>query len=124
MELLYEDLSERIIGCLIRVHEELGPALPENTYQAATALEMSASGLVFLREPEFLIRYRDVVIGHHRPDFIVDGKIVLELKSVTRLDEVFRAQVLTYLRVTKLRVGLLINFNVPVLKAGIKRISL
>jgi GxxExxY protein len=63
MELLHEDLTERIIGCLIAVHEELGPCLPEHTYQAAAALEMSARCLTFLREPELVVKYRDVVVG-------------------------------------------------------------
>jgi GxxExxY protein len=124
MELIHEELTERIIGCLIQVHEQLGPCLPEHTYQAATALEMSARGLKFLRQPELIVKYRDVVVGLHKPDFIVEDKVVLELKCVARLDEVFRVQVLTYLHLTKLRVGLLVNFNVPVLKAGIKRIAL
>jgi GxxExxY protein len=124
MEMVHADLTKRIIGCLITVHEELGPCLPEHTYHAASALEMSARGIPFLRDPELIVKYRDVVVGLHKPDFIVDGKVVLELKCVSRLDEVFRAQVLTYLHLTKLPVGLLVNFNVPVLKAGIKRIAL
>lgn len=115
MELIHQDLTERIIGCLINVHDALGPGLAEHSYQAASALEMSACGIPFLREPELIVKYRDVVVGLHKPDFIVDGRVVLELKCVSRLDEVFKSQVLTYLHLTKLRVGLLVNFNVPVL---------
>ena len=85
---------------------------------------MRARGIAFLREPELVVRYRDVVVGLHKPDFIVENKVVLELKCVKQLDEVFRFQVLTYLHITHLRVGLLVNFNVPVLKNGIKRIAL
>ena len=124
MELLHEDVTERIIGCLIAVHEELGPCLPEHSYQVAAALEMNARGLKFLREPELVVKYRDVVVGLHKPDFIVEDKVVLELKCARRFEEVFRTQVLTYLHITKLRVGLLVNFNVPVLKAGVKRVAL
>ena len=124
MDLLYGDLTERIIGCLITVHRALGPCLPERTYQAAATLEFDACGLRFLKEPELVVTYRDVVVGLHKPDFIVENRVVLELKCVKRLDDVFRIQVLTYLHLTKLRIGLLVNFNVPVLKDGVKRIVL
>lgn len=124
MQLKHEELTEKIIGCLIDVHRVLGPGLAEHSYQAAAALAMSACGLAYLREPELVVTYRDVVVGSHRPDFVVDGKVVLELKCVSRLDEVFTSQLLTYLHLTKLEVGLLVNFNVSVLKAGIKRIAL
>ena len=124
MELLHQDVTDRIIGCLIDVHKALGPCLPEHCYQAAAALEMKAQGLKFLREPELIVKYRDVVVGLHKPDFIIEDKVVLELKCVRRLDPVFETQVLTYLHLTKLHVGLLVNFNVQVLKWGIKRLSL
>jgi GxxExxY protein len=97
--------------------------LPEHSYQAAAALEMKAQGLKFLREPEFIVKYRDEVVGLHKPDFIVEDKVVLELKSVKVLSDIFRIQVRTYLHLTKLEVGLLVNFNVVVLKEGIKRIE-
>jgi GxxExxY protein len=116
MELIHEELTEQIIGCAIAVHDKLGPCLPEHAYQTAIALEMKAQGLTFLREPELVVKYRDVVVGLHKPDFIVEGKVVLELKCVQRLEEVFRIQVLRYLHLTKLRVGLIINFNVAFLK--------
>jgi GxxExxY protein len=70
------------------------------------------------------VAYRNVVVGQHRPDFIIDDKVVLELKCVSRFEPVFTSQVLTYLRVSKLQVGLLVNFNVPSLNYGIKRIAL
>lgn len=78
----------------------------------------------YLREPVLPVFYRDMQIGLYRPDFIIENLIVLEIKSVDRYDPVFAAQVLTYLRLTKLRVGLLVNFNRPVLKDGIKRFVL
>jgi GxxExxY protein len=123
MELIHEELTEQIIGCLITVHKALGPGLAEHSYQAASAIEMSVRGIPFLREPELVVRYRDVVVGLHKPDFIVDDKVILELKCVSRIDPVFKSQVLTYLHLTKKRVGMLVNFNVPVLRAGITRIA-
>jgi GxxExxY protein len=122
--MLHADLTERIIGCLIAVHRSLGPGLTESSYQTASALEMKACGLEYTREPRLDVRYRDVLVGRHRPDFIVEGKLILELKCVATLDPVFTSQVLTYLRVSKLRVGLLVNFNVAVLKSGVRRIVL
>ena len=120
--MIHEDLTNRILGAAITVHKALGPALAEQSYQAAMAIEMHACGLAFEREPRLTVKYRGVEIGHHRPDFIVERLVVLELKSVSGLDPVFTSQVLTYLRLTELKVGLLINFNVPAIGYGLKRI--
>lgn len=122
--MLHEDTTDKILGCAVSVHKALGPGLAEVSYQAAMALELTATGLVFTREPSFSVLYRNVVVGHHRPNFVVENLVVLELKSVTRFEPVFTSQVLTYLRVSRLRVGLLINFNVPNLNHGVKRIIL
>jgi len=89
--------------------------LRENPMEAGISLS-------FEREPILSVAYKGAVIGHHRPDFIVEECVVVELKAVHALEPVFTAQVLTYLRVTQLEVGLLINFNVDALKFGIKRI--
>jgi GxxExxY protein len=124
MILLHADVTARIVGCLITAHRVLGPGLAERSCQTACALEFAACGLQFTREPRYIVTYRDVIIGDHRPDFVVEEKVVLELKCVSNLDPVFTAQLITYLRVTKLKVGLLVNFNVPVLKDGIRRIVL
>ena len=120
--MLHEDLTNRILAAAITVHKALGPALAEQSYQTAMAMEMLACGLAFEREPRLTVLYRGVEIGHHRPDFIVERLVVLELKSVAGLDPVFTSQVLTYLRLTGLRVGLLINFNVAAIGYGLKRI--
>ena len=122
--MLHEELTERIITCEIEVHRQLGPGLFESNYQAASAIEFTHAGLSFVREPTLPVFYREVLVGQYRPDFIVENLIVLEVKSVERYDPVFAAQVLTYLRLTKLRVGLPLNFNRPVLKDGIKRFVL
>ena len=122
--MLHEKLTERIITCEIEVHRQLGPGLFEANYQAASAIEFTYAGLSFLREPTLPVFYRDVKVGQYRPDFIVENLVVVEIKSVERYDPVFAAQVLTYLRLTKLSVGLLLNFNRPVLTDGIKRFVL
>jgi GxxExxY protein len=121
---LYQDLTNRILGCLVTVHTALGPGLPERSYHVASALEFAAMGVPFVREPVFTVRYRNVVVGNHKPDFIIEGKVILELKCVAAFDPVHTSQVLTYLRVSGLKVALLVNFNVPTLKTGIKRIVL
>jgi GxxExxY protein len=120
--MLHEDVTKRIISSAIAVHRAIGPGLAETSYQAAMAIEMTDQGLRFEREPTLAVTYKGATIGHHRPDFIVEGCVVVELKAVHTLEPVFIAQVLTYLRVTRLGVGLLINFNVDALKFGIKRI--
>jgi GxxExxY protein len=122
--MLHEELTGRILNAAIQVHKVLGPCLSEASYQAAMALEMSAMTLSFEREPTLEVRYRGVAIGHHRPDFIVERLVIVELKSVARLDSVFTSQVLTYLKLTGLKVGLLINFNVAAIPFGLKRIVL
>jgi GxxExxY protein len=121
---IHEDLSEGIIGCAIAVHQTLGPGLLESSYQAAMAIEMTYAGLSFAREPIVPVIYRNVLVGHHRPDFVVEEAVVIEIKSVERYDPVFAAQILTYLRITGCRVGIPLNFNRPVLKDGIKRFVL
>jgi GxxExxY protein len=109
---LHFELTDRILRCAVAVHREIGPGLPEHSYQTSMALEMSANGIAFVNDRALAVHYRGVVVGWHRPDFIVEQRVVLELKAVVRTDPVFAKQVLTYLKVTGLRVGLLVNFNV------------
>ena len=122
--MIHEELTERIIGCAMAVHQELGPGLLESNYHAGMAIELGLADLSFVREPTIPVIYKGIQIGEHRPDFVVERAVVLEIKSVERYDPVFAAQVLTYLRLTGARVGLLVNFNRPVLKDGIKRFVL
>ena len=98
-------LITRIIGCAIRVHSELGPGFLETIYASALEVEFAHEGIAFEREKPIVVRYRDEVIAGQRLDFVVNGQVILEIKAAT-----------------KLRVGLLINFNVPLVKDGIKRI--
>jgi GxxExxY protein len=122
---LFTDLTDSILRCAIAVHKALGPSLAEHSYQTAMALEMEANGLRFVAGAPIVVRYRDVVVGWHTPDFVVEEKVVVELKAVSNFDPVHSKQVLTYLKVTGLRVGLLLNFDVASLgTSGIKRFQL
>ena len=117
-----EDLVRRVIGALIRVHRELGAGLSESIYAAATRLELQASGIAFEAEKSVPVRYRGQLLGYHYVDLLVEGKVVVELKSVECLRPVHVAQVVMYLRLTGARIGLLANFNVPILKQGLRRV--
>jgi len=112
------------IGCAICVHRELGPGFLESIYHRAMCLELEAAGLSYESQRPVRVRYRNVDIHGQRVDLIVENEIVVELKSVVRLDEVHQAQLMSYLRTTGLRGGLLINFRVPVLRQGLRRVVL
>jgi GxxExxY protein len=120
---LYEEaLTERIIGAAIEVHRALGPGLLESTYQACLAREFLLCGLPFEQERPLPVEYKGVHLDcGYRLDFVVAGKVIVELKAVDGLHPVHEAQLLTYLKLAGCRVGLLINFNVPLLKDGIRR---
>ncbi len=118
------DLTEKVIGCAIEVHRQLGPGLLESIYQKALCYELELAGIVCEAEVTVPIPYKGTNLGEHRPDLLVEGKLVVENKAVERMDEVFRAQLLSYLKLTGKHLGLLINFNVPVLKKGIWRVIL
>jgi GxxExxY protein len=119
-----DPLTERIIGCGIELHRQLGPGLLEATYEAAMAIEMESASLRFQRQLIIPVFYKGRSIGEHRLDFLVEDAVVLELKSVERFDPLFEAQLLTYLRLTGKRRGLLLNFNTRLLKDGIRRFVL
>src|SRR4029453_11676735 len=92
-----ESLTERIIGCEIEVHKQLGPGLLESTYEAALCVEFTDQNIAFVRQPVVPVVYKRRTVGEFRPDFIVENLVIVELKCVTRFDPVFQAQVLTYL---------------------------
>lgn len=114
-------LTDRIIGCAITVHKHLGPGLLESIYEAALCVELEEAGLKFERQKLLPVFYRNQKIGEFRIDIVVEKKIVLELKSVERFDPVFEAQILSYMRLGRYKLGLLINFNSRLLKDGLKR---
>jgi len=119
-----ETLINRVIGCCITVHRALGPGLLEGIYSRAVALELEHAGIPFEREKEIPVLYRGEVLCNQRLDFVIANQIVLEIKSVDFITQIHRSQVLCYLRLSRLRAGLLINFNVPILQDGIKRVVL
>ena len=116
-----DGLTERIIGCAIEVHRQLGPGLLEATYEEALCIELQDAKLAYKRQVPYPVSYKGRNIGEYRLDLIVQDAVVVEIKSVERFDSIFEAQVLTYLRVSGKRVGLLLNFNTRLLKEGIKR---
>jgi GxxExxY protein len=107
----YEELTHKIIGCAMKVHNTLGSGFQEVIYQRALAIEMEKQGLVFGREIEMTIFYDGIDIGTRRVDFFVEDKIMVELKAVSALDELHLAQAMNYLEAYKLPVGLLVNFG-------------
>jgi GxxExxY protein len=116
-------LTERVIGLCIEVHKHLGPGLLESAYQTCLAFELEEAGLSFEKEVHLPIRYKGRTLdANYRMDFVVEDRLVLELKSVEALLPIHEAQVLTYLRLSGRSVGLLINFNANLLKQGIKRL--
>ncbi len=110
-EYKYSDITERIIGCAMKVHNTLGNGFQEVIYQRALAIEFEKAKLLFTRELEMPIYYEQVDIGTRRVDFLVDEKIMVEIKAITVLDKVHLAQALNYLEAYKLEIGLLINFG-------------
>ena len=117
-------LSEKVIGCAIEVHRNLGPGLLESVYEKALAVELKHAKLNFEQQYVIPVFYKGENIGEHRLDILVEKSLVLELKAVDRSDPVFKAQLLSYLKLGNFRLGLLINFNLPVLKDGITRVIL
>jgi GxxExxY protein len=114
--------TERIIGAAIAVHNALGPGLLESVYELALAEELTYRQIPFERQKPVPIRYKGIVLDAGlRLDFVIDREVVVELKSVERVLDVHQAQMLTYLKLTGCPIGLLINFNVPVLTRGIRR---
>lgn len=110
-EYKYSDLTEKIIGCAMKVHNQLGGGFQEVIYQRALAIELGDAGLDFIREQEMPVFYNQVQIGERRVDFLIENKVLVELKAVTQLEDVHVAQALNYLEAFKLEVGLLINFG-------------
>ncbi|MBC3936325.1 GxxExxY protein [Undibacterium sp. CY7W] len=124
-ERLRDTLSEQVIGAAIEVHRTLGAGLLESAYEKCLCHELSLRGLRFARQIALDIDYKGVrVEAAYRLDLVIEGSLILELKAVDKIMPVHHAQMLTYLRLSGIRTGLLINFMVPVLKDGIKRFSL
>ena len=120
-----EDLTGQIIGAAIDVHRELGPGLLESAYEECLCHELSLRRISFQRQVPFPVLYKSVRLDcGFRADLIVDNRVVVELKAIETLTELYKAQLLTYLRITRLKVGLLFNFNCEILKNGMVRLVL
>ena len=119
-----DPLTRKIIACAIEVHRRLGPGLLEKLYKEAMVIELAMNGLKVEKNVKVPVEYKGRPIGDYFIDLLVDDAVILELKSVERHDPVFEAQILSYMKLTGKKVGLLINFNSRMVKDGIQRFSL
>lgn len=120
-----DPLTEKIIGCAIAVHRALGPGLLESAYEECLCYELSEQGLAYVRQVALPVMYKEVRLDcGYRMDIVVENRVVVELKTVDVLLPIHEAQLLTYLKLSKMRVGLLLNFHVKALREGIKRMVL
>jgi GxxExxY protein len=120
----FRKITEQVIGACIEIHKHLGPGLLESIYEECLCYELSVLGLKFERQKPLHVKYKSVNLDcGYRLDLVIEDKIILELKTVEHLLPIHEAQLLTYLKLSGLTLGLLINFNVPVLKNGVKRIA-
>ena len=117
-------ITEGIIGCAIDVHRAVGPGLLESAYEECLCYELAHAGLRFNRQVDLPVVYKGVKLDcGYRMDLVVENDVILEIKAVERMIPLFEAQLLSYLKMAKKPIGLLLNFHVPVLKSGIKRLS-
>ncbi|MFC1725176.1 GxxExxY protein [candidate division KSB1 bacterium] len=116
-------ITEKVIGASIEVHKSLGPGLLESIYEECLCFELDQLKLSYDRQVNIPVVYKNLKLdGGYRVDLIVENLVIIELKTVEKILPVHEAQLLTYLKITKIPIGLLLNFNVPVLKEGLKRI--
>ena len=116
-------LSSKVIGAAIEVHKTLGPGLLESAYEECLCHELSLQGLSFERQKPLAVTYKEKLLDcGYRLDIVVEKKIILELKSCEKIEPIHKAQLLTYLRLSGINLGLILNFNVPVMRNGIARV--
>ena len=115
-------ITEKIIGCAINVHRILGPGLLEKIYENALCVEFELNNIKFERQLIVPVMYKNRKIGEHRLDILVENEIVVELKAINEIHPIFEAQILSYLKMSGKKIGLIINFNNLLLKDGSKRI--
>jgi GxxExxY protein len=119
-----DELAHAVIGAAIEVHREFGPGLTENLYENSLCVELRLRGIPFVKQAPVVISYKGEIVGEFRVDLIVGGRLVVELKAIERFAPIHQAIAITYMKVTRCRLALLLNFNVPILKEGIKRVVL
>jgi GxxExxY protein len=121
----FDELSNRVIGLAIEVHRNLGPGLLESVYEQCLAYELEHAGIGFRRQVELPVKYKNLDLDcGYRIDFQIEDRLIIELKSVAEILPIHEAQILTYMKLSNAGVGLIINFNVGILKHGIKRFVL
>ncbi len=121
----FEEVSRQVIGCAIEVHRVLGPGLLESAYESCLCHELSQHGIKFERQVPVPVIYKGLQLDcAYRLDLVVNGRLIVEIKTVEKLLPVHTAQVLTYLRLTGIRAGLLMNFHTEALRTGMKRVVL
>jgi GxxExxY protein len=117
-----EELARKVIGAAIEVHRVLGPGFLESIYRRALCHELTCAGIPFFYEHPILVPYKDIAIAGQKLDLLVGGRVIVELKAVVQLAPIHEAQLISYLKATRLRLGLLMNFHVRILKEGLKRL--
>src|SRR5438067_2306474 len=121
----FDELSQRVIGCAIEVHRTLGPGLLESTYRQCLACELSDGGIPFQMEVPLPVHYKNMLLDcGYRIDLLVSGDLIVEIKCIETLLPIHHAQILTYMKLAKIPIGLMINFNVTKLQNGIQRFVL
>ncbi len=125
LEVEFDKLSEQVIGCALDVHRHLGPGLLESTYEQCLAHELSLNRISFKLQHPLPVHYKGITLNcGYRVDILVEDVLVIELKSVEEITAVHEAQLLTYMKLSQVQIGLLINFNVRLLRNGIRRFVL
>ena len=123
--MIFDSLSNKVIGCAIEVHRELGPGLLESAYEQCLAAELSRLQIPFQIQVDLPINYKGMPLNcGYRIDLLINNQLIVELKSIEQLLKIHEAQILTYMKLAKVNLGLLMNFNVPILKRGIRRFVL
>lgn len=117
-----EELAHAVIGAAVEMHKSLGPGFPESVYEQALCHELELRNIPFARQVPIVVRYKGQIVGEGRLDLLIGGSLVVELKAIDALSSVHTAQVVAYLKATGHQLGLLVNFNVPILKSGIRRV--
>jgi GxxExxY protein len=121
----FDELSNKVLGCAITVHRELGPGLFESAYERCLLHELKLNGLEVAHQVNIDLRYKDLFVpGAYRADIIVAQKLLVELKCVESFSAQHSAQILTHLKLTRLEIGLLVNFSLPTLRQGVRRFVL
>ena len=117
-------LARDVIGAVIDVHREIGPGFLESVYQNALCHELTLRGIKHVAQAPVAVSYKGVLVGEGRIDILVENRLIVELKTVEAFDAIHHAQVISYLKATNIALGLLINFNLPTLKDGVRRVIL